>query len=97
VSEPAGDEGNHVTDPAGNEVDRVSDPAANGALSISEFTVARGGRPVVREVSLEVVPGEVTALLGPNGAGKSTLVLAAGGVLKPASRSSPRAGACSDS
>ena len=87
MSEPAGDEGNHVTDPAGNEVDRVSDPAANGALSISEFTVARGGRPVVREVSLEVVPGEVTALLGPNGAGKSTLVLAAGGVLKPLSGS----------
>jgi branched-chain amino acid transport system ATP-binding protein len=38
---------------------------------------------VVREVSLEIPAGEVTALLGPNGAGKSTLVLALGGVLKP--------------
>jgi branched-chain amino acid transport system ATP-binding protein len=39
----------------------------------------------VREVSLEIPAGEVTALLGPNGAGKSTLVLALGGVLKPLS------------
>jgi branched-chain amino acid transport system ATP-binding protein len=35
----------------------------------------------VRDVSLEIPPGEVTALLGPNGAGKSSLVLAVAGVL----------------
>ena len=35
----------------------------------------------MRDVSLEVPPGEVTALLGPNGAGKSSMVLAIGGVL----------------
>jgi branched-chain amino acid transport system ATP-binding protein len=38
---------------------------------------------VVRDVSLEIPPGEVTALLGPNGAGKSTLVLAVAGILRP--------------
>ena len=43
----------------------------------------RGGRNVVRDVSLEIPAGEITALLGPNGAGKSSLVLAIGGVLKP--------------
>jgi branched-chain amino acid transport system ATP-binding protein len=53
------------------------------SLRIEGVTVSRGGRPVAREVSLEVTPGEVTALLGPNGAGKSSLVLAIGGVLKP--------------
>jgi len=53
-------------------------------LALSELTVARGGRPVVHSVSLEIPPGEVTALLGPNGAGKSSLVLAVGGVLRPA-------------
>jgi len=37
----------------------------------------------VREVSMEIPPGQVTALLGANGAGKSTLVLAVGGVLRP--------------
>jgi branched-chain amino acid transport system ATP-binding protein len=52
-------------------------------LRLEGITVERGGRPVVREVSLEVTPGEVTALLGPNGAGKSSLVLAVGGVLRP--------------
>ena len=43
----------------------------------------RGGRAVVRDVSVEIPAGQVTALLGPNGAGKSTLVLAVGGVLRP--------------
>ena len=38
--------------------------------------MARGARTVVRDVSLDIPPGEVTALLGPNGAGKSSLVLA---------------------
>jgi branched-chain amino acid transport system ATP-binding protein len=50
-------------------------------LKLSGLTVARGGRDVVRDVSLEVPAGEVTALLGPNGAGKSSMVLAVGGVL----------------
>ena len=45
----------------------------------------RGGRAVVRDVSVEIATGQVTALLGPNGAGKSTLVLAVGGVLRPRS------------
>jgi branched-chain amino acid transport system ATP-binding protein len=44
-------------------------------------TVARGGRPVVRDVSIRIAPAEVTALLGPNGAGKSSLVLAVAGLL----------------
>ena len=52
-------------------------------LSLEGLTVARGGRNVVREVSLEIPAGEVTALLGPNGAGKSSMVLAMGGILKP--------------
>jgi branched-chain amino acid transport system ATP-binding protein len=51
------------------------------ALCVEGLTVARGGRAVVRDVSLEIPPGEVTTLLGPNGAGKSSLVLAVAGVL----------------
>ena len=57
-------------------------PAA-GLLGLRGLTVERGGRAVVRDVSLEIPAGEVTALLGPNGAGKSSLVLAVGGVLRP--------------
>jgi branched-chain amino acid transport system ATP-binding protein len=53
------------------------------SLTLKNLTVERGGRPVVKDVSLEVPAGQVTALLGPNGAGKSSLVLAIGGVLRP--------------
>src|SRR5215472_976004 len=53
------------------------------ALTLSGLTVERGGRAVVKDVSITVPAGEVTALLGPNGAGKSSLVLAVGGVLRP--------------
>jgi branched-chain amino acid transport system ATP-binding protein len=52
-------------------------------LELRDLTVERGGRAVVRDVSVEIAAGQVTALLGPNGAGKSTLVLAVGGVLRP--------------
>lgn len=57
--------------------------AMEAVLSLRELTVARGGRAVVHDVSLDIPAGEVTALLGPNGAGKSSLVLAVGGVLRP--------------
>jgi branched-chain amino acid transport system ATP-binding protein len=58
-------------------------PASDGPLRLAGVTVARGGRPVVHEVTLDIPRTEVTALLGPNGAGKSTLVLAVAGVLRP--------------
>jgi branched-chain amino acid transport system ATP-binding protein len=54
-------------------------------LALEGLTVARGGRNVVRDVSLEIPAGEVTALLGPNGAGKSSMVLSVGGIIKPVS------------
>jgi branched-chain amino acid transport system ATP-binding protein len=52
-------------------------------LRIEELSVPRAGRPVLRDVTLEIPPAKVTALLGPNGAGKSTLVLTVAGVLRP--------------
>jgi branched-chain amino acid transport system ATP-binding protein len=53
------------------------------SLHLRDLTVERGGRAVVKDVSVEIEAGQVTTLLGPNGAGKSTLVLAVGGVLRP--------------
>ena len=52
-------------------------------LKVSELDVSRGDRPVLKKLSIEIPPGEITTLLGPNGAGKSTLVLTIGGMLKP--------------
>src|SRR6476646_11454892 len=56
---------------------------AGAVLDLRGLTVERGGRAVVRDVTIAIPAGEVTALLGPNGAGKSSLVLAVGGVLRP--------------
>jgi branched-chain amino acid transport system ATP-binding protein len=67
-------------------------PEGDRDLGLRGITVERGGRAVVRDVSLEVPAGQVTALLGPNGAGKSSLVLAVGGVLRPSAGSVMLAG-----
>jgi branched-chain amino acid transport system ATP-binding protein len=51
------------------------DGAETTMLSLGNLTVHRGTRAVVRDVSIDIGVGEVTALLGPNGAGKSSLAL----------------------
>ncbi|MGE0007014.1 MAG: ABC transporter ATP-binding protein [Parvibaculaceae bacterium] len=39
------------------------------------------GAPILRGVSLEVMPAEIVTVLGPNGAGKSTLIRAVAGLV----------------
>jgi ATP-binding cassette subfamily B protein/subfamily B ATP-binding cassette protein MsbA len=49
-------------------------PPAAGELRFENVTFAyEAGRPVLRNLSLRVAPGETIALVGPTGAGKSTL------------------------
>jgi len=49
-------------------------------LEIRNITRSFGGRAVVDDVSLRVMPGQVTCLLGPSGCGKSTTLRMIAGV-----------------
>ena len=51
-------------------------------LEVQALQVAYGGVVAVRDVSLTVGPGQVTAVLGANGAGKTTTLLAVSGLVK---------------
>jgi ABC-type sulfate/molybdate transport systems ATPase subunit len=63
-------------------VTRAAEPEV--LLRTTALDVRRGSRGVLRDVNLDLAPGEVLAVLGPNGAGKSTLLETIGNVLSPA-------------
>lgn len=52
-------------------------------LTIENLTQRFGGLTAVRNVSINVAPGEIFSVIGPNGAGKTTVFNAVTGVYKP--------------
>jgi energy-coupling factor transport system ATP-binding protein len=61
---------------AGHDRDGVADGVAAAALTARGVRVRYGSVVAVRDVDLEVLPGEVVALMGRNGSGKSSLLWA---------------------
>ena len=47
--------------------------STHGQITFSDVSFQYGQKEVLRGVSLDIRPGEITALVGPSGAGKSTL------------------------
>jgi PrtD family type I secretion system ABC transporter len=60
-------------------------PRPQGQLSVEALShvSAQTGRPLLRQVSFQAVPGELVAVVGGSGAGKTTLARLLVGVLKP--------------
>jgi ABC-type polar amino acid transport system ATPase subunit len=56
---------------------RATSPAI---LSVRDLTASRGGREIVRGVSLEAARGEIVALMGLSGGGKTTILRAIAGL-----------------
>jgi rhamnose transport system ATP-binding protein len=60
------------------------DPSSDGwRLAIEGVSKSFGAVAAVRDVSFDLVPGEVHALVGENGAGKSTIVKMLAGIHRP--------------
>lgn len=57
---------------------------SNHALRIERVSLGYNDQPVVRELSLDIPPGEVTVIVGANACGKSTLLRGMARLLSPA-------------
>jgi iron complex transport system ATP-binding protein len=52
-------------------------------LEITHLTFGYSSKPVLENINMQAIPGEITAIIGPNAAGKTTLLKCIAGILKP--------------
>mgnify|MGYP000892567860 CR=1 FL=1 len=65
----------------------MTNPLITPLIKLDHISKLFGPRPVLENISMQLMRGEITTLIGPNGAGKSTLVRIILGLLKPDSGS----------
>ena len=64
--------------------DRLEDELVTQAgIKLDNVTVQRDGKTVIKNLSLKIESGSITAIVGPSGAGKTTLLASLNGLLKP--------------
>jgi branched-chain amino acid transport system ATP-binding protein len=76
-----GEESKQLTDEAATVV--AAPKQAAPLLEVKQLAAGYGGLEVIRDVNLQVRPGEVVACIGANGAGKTTTLRAISGMIHP--------------
>ena len=56
-------------------------------VRLQQLNIRLGGKEIIRDLDLQVAPGEFLVLLGPSGCGKSTLLHSIAGLIEPTSGS----------
>lgn len=57
------------------------DASGSPFISLKDVSFAYDRNPILKNISLDIQPGEIIGVIGPNGSGKSTLMKLMGGVL----------------
>jgi zinc transport system ATP-binding protein len=70
-----------MSTPLAREADSRADD--NAVIELAGVDFGYTATPVVKDISLNIVPGEYAAVVGPNGSGKSTLMKLMLGLLRP--------------
>src|SRR5439155_8326344 len=69
--------------PAADQAAAAQGVMIDMAIEVRNVNKSFGGTPVLRDVSIDVPAGSLTALLGPSGGGKSTLLRVIAGLEQP--------------
>lgn len=68
-------------EPSKTLVPEIHKPASAAVLSAERLSVILGASEIIRDVSMDLFPGEILILIGPNGSGKTTLLRALLGLI----------------
>jgi putative ABC transport system ATP-binding protein len=63
--------------------DGSADSRAGQVVGVEDITISYGGHPVLADVSVRAMPGQLLAVTGPSGAGKTTLLWTIAGLVAP--------------